>query len=428
MHGAMDDMCKLPTDALTARLYELRKEERALLVEFLEHLAEIDRRGAALAMGFPSLFAFCVDYLGLSRGSAYRRKEAARLLLRFPVIAEYLADGRLNLKNLVELKDVLEEARLIEILDRAAGRTEEQVKELVAALRPRPPMPDLFRRLPAKLASAGNHESRPPGGRLELFPEVAPTLVSADGAQPALPLTQAPVNVAQAALPLTLPVDVAATVPERAPAPAAPPRRATPTIEPIAAELHVLRVTVGSDFKADLDELRDELSHKFPDRGLEAVLHEAVRLALDVVRKRRRGAGKATSTEPPPPDKRYIPAAIRHAVWKRDGGRCAFVGPDGRRCNSRYQVQAHHRDPFGRKGPTTIDNVSLRCSAHNLHEAERDYGRDHMDHKIRESRRRGGRASEPAGFYRHRQATHCRGLDPDGARSSAMAITGSPTG
>ncbi len=205
----MDETCKLPTDALTARLYEIRKEERTLLVEFLQHLAEIDRRGAALAMGFPSLFVFCVDYLGLSRGSAY----------------------------------------------------------------------------------------------------------------------------------------------------------------------------------------------KFPDRGLEAVLHEAIRLALDVVRKRRRGAGKATSTEPPPPDSRYIPAAIRHAVWKRDGGRCAFIGPDGRRCNSRYQVQAHHRDPFGRKGPTTIDNVSLRCSAHNLHEAERDYGRDHIARKIRESRQPGGRASEPLGSY-----------------------------
>ncbi len=63
MRGDMDDLCKLPIDALTARLYEIRKEERAraLLVEFLKHLAEIDRRSAALAMGFPSLFAFCVD-------------------------------------------------------------------------------------------------------------------------------------------------------------------------------------------------------------------------------------------------------------------------------------------------------------------------------------------------------------------------------
>ncbi len=207
---------------------------------------------------------------------------------------------------------MLEEASLIEILDRAAGRTEEQVMELVAALRPQPPMPDLFHRLPAKLASAGNHESRPPGGRHELFSEVASTLVRADGGQPALPLTRAPVVVAQAALPSTqAPVDVAATVPERTPAPAASARRATP-IEPIAAELHVLRVTVGSEFKADLDELRDELSHKFPDRGLEAVLHEAVRLALDVVRKdhgrdhmerkirdsRKRGGGPASRRDP----------------------------------------------------------------------------------------------------------------------------------
>jgi len=46
-------------------------------------------------------------------------------MARFPVIAEYLADGRLGLVTLVLLREVLDESNLRQILDRAAGRTEE---------------------------------------------------------------------------------------------------------------------------------------------------------------------------------------------------------------------------------------------------------------------------------------------------------------
>src|SRR5438552_2713334 len=122
---------------LTERLYEIRRDERRLLVEFLTCLAELDRRKLYAAAGFSSLFSYCTDQLGLTRSAAFRRTTAARLLSRFPVIADHLADGRLCLTTLVELREVLDADKLDEILARAAGRTEEQVKELVAALKPR---------------------------------------------------------------------------------------------------------------------------------------------------------------------------------------------------------------------------------------------------------------------------------------------------
>src|SRR5678815_3628849 len=91
----MKSLADLPASALTARLYEIRKEERALLVEFLQYLNELDRRGTVLELGFPSLFAYCTDQLGMNKAKASRRTTAARLLRRFPVVGEYLADGRL---------------------------------------------------------------------------------------------------------------------------------------------------------------------------------------------------------------------------------------------------------------------------------------------------------------------------------------------
>src|ERR1700758_2581040 len=72
------DMNRLSNRDLTARLYSLRGEERALLVDFLGHLGELDARGAHLAAGFGSCFAFCTDSLGLTRSSAHRRVAAAR--------------------------------------------------------------------------------------------------------------------------------------------------------------------------------------------------------------------------------------------------------------------------------------------------------------------------------------------------------------
>src|SRR4051794_31936830 len=110
----------LSDTALVGRLLQIRKQERNLLVELLRCLVELDRRRTVLALGFPSLFSFCTDHLGFTKAAAFRRTTAARLLARFPLVGDYLIDGRLNLTTLVELRDVLDENHLVEILDRAA--------------------------------------------------------------------------------------------------------------------------------------------------------------------------------------------------------------------------------------------------------------------------------------------------------------------
>ena len=94
------EIARLPSGELTSRLYSLRVAERQLLVEFLAYLGELDARKVFLELGFKSTFAFCTDHLGLTRSSAHRRMIAARLMVRFPVVAEYLGDGRLGLTTL----------------------------------------------------------------------------------------------------------------------------------------------------------------------------------------------------------------------------------------------------------------------------------------------------------------------------------------
>jgi 5-methylcytosine-specific restriction endonuclease McrA len=153
--------------------------------------------------------------------------------------------------------------------------------------------------------------------------------------------------------------------------------RPAPRIEPISDELRVLRVTVGRDFVADLESVRAALSHKIPDGDLEKILHECVRRTLRACERRRQGAGKPSARNSEATG-RYVPAAVRSEVWRRDGGRCTFVGTSGHRCGSRHQVEVHHIHPFAKGGAPTVSNLTLMCSRHNRFFADQDYGAEHM--------------------------------------------------
>ncbi len=58
---------------------------------------------------------------------------------------------------------------------------------------------------------------------------------------------------------------------------------------------------------------------------------------------------------------RYIPAAVKRAVCKRDQYQCTFVADDGRRCSERERLEFHHHKPYGRGGDHSVDNVYLLC-------------------------------------------------------------------
>ncbi len=74
------------------------------------------------------------------------------------------------------------------------------------------------------------------------------------------------------------------------------------------------------------------------------------------------------------PSSRYIPAAVRRAVYARDGGQCTYRDARGRRCSAREHLHFHHRIPYAHGGDHSVDNVALLCRAHNRFLAEIDYG------------------------------------------------------
>ena len=94
---------------------------------------------------------------------------------------------------------------------------------------------------------------------------------------------------------------------------------------------------------------------------------------------------------------RHIPAAVKNAVWLRDQARCTFESENGHRCDARSDLQFDHIEPIARGGQSTIDNLRLRCHAHNQYEADRVFGVGFMNNKRENERNRArARRAKPA--------------------------------
>jgi 5-methylcytosine-specific restriction endonuclease McrA len=85
---------------------------------------------------------------------------------------------------------------------------------------------------------------------------------------------------------------------------------------------------------------------------------------------------------------RYIPKHVRQSVIERDQGQCCFVSENGVRCTSKAGLQIDHIAPFAKGGLTELSNLRTLCSAHNLYEAERAFGREKIYFHQRNKERR----------------------------------------
>ena len=62
---------------------------------------------------------------------------------------------------------------------------------------------------------------------------------------------------------------------------------------------------------------------------------------------------------------RFIPAAVKQEVWRRDQGCCSYVDPhSGRRCGSRFLLQIDHVVPVTHGGGAEPGNLRLLCAPH----------------------------------------------------------------
>src|SRR6185369_13179643 len=152
---------------LVAGLARLVQQNNSLTAQVLAHLVELDERRLHLELGFPSLFAYCVEGLGMSEGTAGRRVTAARVCRRFPEVFERVARGELHLCALCALAPHLNPENAVELFAACKGKTRRQVEELLAARFPRPDVREQIRRLPARAQLPTTVEQvRPPSSAI----------------------------------------------------------------------------------------------------------------------------------------------------------------------------------------------------------------------------------------------------------------------
>ena len=60
---------------------------------------------------------------------------------------------------------------------------------------------------------------------------------------------------------------------------------------------------------------------------------------------------------------RHVPAQVREEVLRRDGYQCTYVSPEGRRCESRWDLEIDHEVPYGKSGEHSEENCRVRCRA-----------------------------------------------------------------
>lgn len=169
----------------------------------------------------------------------------------------------------------------------------------------------------------------------------------------------------------------------------------------VAAEQYRLHLTISRAARDTLLEVQALMSHRVPDANAAIIFEQALSVLLEKLQGTPSGdppsapAKAPRATVEPKVRSRHIPAAVKRQVRKRDGGRCAFVGRQGR-CPERRYLHFHHVLPYAVGGPPTVDNIQLRCAAHNAHEAKGYFGAEAVAAaRERKSGRSGKRLRSP---------------------------------
>jgi hypothetical protein len=347
-------------------LAKLLGREREAAADFLLALADFDRRRGWERLGHASLFAFLTRELKLSKGAAYLRFTAARLLPRHPAVEQALRAGQLCLSAVGELSRVLTPQNEAEVLPRFLGCSAREAREVVAALAPAPAPPrrEVVTLLPSQARARSN---------------AAPLVLQMD-ASCARPLDSVDLATSAPA--------VGAGVLTSEPPPAAPARAPRAEVEPMTADLRRLHLTVSAGFLEKVASARTGLSHAMPRASMEQVLEAALDLLLEKQARRkalvkRPRAARPTSTPTSPPltpsgvplarspgdpagERPDLPAAVEREVRLRDGNRCQWPLDSGGVCGSTWQVELDHVVPQALGGPTEAANLRCACKVHNL--------------------------------------------------------------
>jgi 5-methylcytosine-specific restriction endonuclease McrA len=380
---------------LLSRVKDLVSRERAVTLEVLVHLIEVERRRLHLGLGYPSMFEYCLRHLGYSGSAAARRIRAARCVRDYPEVYALLARNEVTLITISLVAPILDDSNAKDLIAKIQGKSQREVESIVATYRPPVSMRDRARPVCVAVTSPSGPQLNGPRGEITASAGSSAASGSAAGPPQAGSMMQA---LLQAGTQTT------------ADHPTAP----APRLE----RKFQVQFLASEQFMKKFERVKALLSNRNDKPSYEVVLEAALdeflkdhdpdnrkqrreeRKAKANARSkpakdgnegvaRRRDAGRVDQPcQSPEPSRciptavgcgrmevsRYIPAATRDAVFARDKSRCAYVGSSGKRCDATHNLEIDHIVPYARGGTATLGNLRLLCERHNKHEAERLLG------------------------------------------------------
>jgi len=329
----------IDNDQLLQDLSDLVIKERHATACVLAHISEVDARKLYLDQACSSMFVYCVERLRLSEGAAYRRITAARAGRRFPIIFEKLGHNQLHLTSITLVSSHLTAENHRDLLDEVGCKSKKEIEKILARRFPKPDVVPTLRALPQRLPE-----------------QPLPTEPRSPAENPCATATQ-----------------------QRA---SSVPTRSAEVLEPLSPRRFKLQVTLDQSACEKLEQAQALLRHRYPRGEFEHILNAALDALLEKTQKERFALGQRSRRQGVAregsgrcgPDSRHIPNRIKREVLTRDGERCTFRDRRGQRCKETGMLELHHIKPFARGGPSTTDNITVYCRAHNQHAAERDFG------------------------------------------------------
>ncbi|MFH1755889.1 MAG: HNH endonuclease signature motif containing protein [Candidatus Latescibacterota bacterium] len=411
-------LARLSDNQLIQNLDSLVQKEQETTLDILRHLIEMDRRSLYLARGYASLFEYGTRHLGYSESAAMRRIKTARCMRDFPGVFGMLSRNELNLTTASMLAEVLSEENERGLLHEARHKSTRQVDKIIARYNPGSVIRDRVRPVYIKtLADAPARVDQSASGRIEGEDPIK-AFVAVENDDASINHSDQKFTASAGGRTFTTFTE---TNPQRE----------------VLEEKFKLEFAVNAAFMKKLEEVKALLSTKYPrgvsfERLFEAMLDEFLEKhspQRKMQRRKSRGANQKGHPESSPAigktkrtrekdlqkltspgvniqreinelkksncdgrhHSRHIPAAIRDRVFARDGRQCTFVGTNGIRCGSTWDLQIDHIKPFARGGSHAMQNLRLLCAKHNMHEAKRVYGKEVIERRMHAPNRVYGR-------------------------------------
>lgn len=299
----------IPNAELISRMEKLVRSERKITHLVLLHIIEIEDRKLFASLGYDGMYSYLTKGLGYSESSAYRRLQSARLLRNVPDVAAKIEDGKLNLSQLTKVQKCLRE----------------QSQSTGEALSPKVTMQIL-----EKIEHKSVFETE----------------------------------------------RVLSTEFDR-------PIQTQESLKPQKDDSVRLEITLTHEQFAELEQAKSLLSHFCHEGSWSEVIAQ---LAKAFNRKKLQPE-KELKQNPENPKliasksntvtqsfaaktisrpRVYIPVSVKRAVYNKAEGCCDFIDPNTKtRCQSKYQLQIDHIQPWSMGGSNELSNLRLLCRTHN---------------------------------------------------------------